>query len=409
MEFKKLKIADLVPASYNPRKALKPGDAEYEKIKNSITEFGYVEPVIVNSDMTIIGGHQRVTVLQALGYTEIDCIVIEIDKTKEKALNIALNKITGEWNKELLADLIKDLQDSDFDVATTGFDPPEIEQLFNSIHDKKIKEDDFDVDAELENPGVAKQGDIWCLGSHRVVCGDSTLPETYDVLMAGKKANMVLTDPPYNVNVEETAGKIKNDNMADEDFYKFLFAAFVNMEQSMENDASIYVFHADTEGYNFRKAFKDAGFYLSGCCIWKKNSLVLGRSPYQWQHEPCLFGWKKGGKHNWYSDRKQTTIWEYDRPKYSKDHPTMKPVALMSYPIQNSCMSNCIVLDPFLGSGSTLIACEQTNRICYGIELDEKFVDVIVKRFIEQTGSDKNVTVIRDGKNYAYKDVAISE
>lgn len=409
MEFKKLKIADLVPASYNPRKELKPGDAEYEKIKNSITEFGYVEPVIVNSDMTIIGGHQRVTVLQALGYTEIDCIVIEIDKTKEKALNIALNKITGEWNKELLADLIKDLQDSDFDVATTGFDPPEIEQLFNSVHDKKIKEDDFDVDAELEKPSVAKQSDVWCLGSHRVVCGDSILPETYGVLMAGKKANMVLTDPPYNVNVEETAGKIKNDNMADEDFYKFLFAAFVNMEQSMENDASIYVFHADTEGYNFRKAFKDAGFYLSGCCIWKKNSLVLGRSPYQWQHEPCLFGWKKGGKHNWYSDRKQTTIWEYDRPKASKDHPTMKPVALMSYPIQNSCMSNCIVLDPFLGSGSTLIACEQTNRICYGIELDEKFVDVIVKRFIEQAGSDENVTVIRDGKTYAYKDVAISE
>lgn len=405
MEFKKILISDLVPASYNPRKALKPGDAEYEKIKNSISEFGYCEPVIVNSDMTIIGGHQRVTVLQDLGYTEIDCVVIEIDKTKEKALNIALNKITGEWNKELLADLIKDLQDSDFDIGFTGFEPPEIEQLFNSVHDKKITEDDFDVDKELEKPNVAKQGDIWCLGPHRVICGDSTLPETYERLMDGKKANMVLTDPPYNVNVEETAGKIKNDNMDSESFYKFLFAAFVNMEQSMEADASIYVFHADTEGLNFRKAFVDAGFYLSGCCIWKKNSLVLGRSPYQWQHEPCLFGWKKGGKHNWYSDRKQTTIWEYDRPKESKDHPTMKPVALMAYPIQNSCMSNCIVLDPFLGSGSTLIACEQTNRICYGIELDEKFVDVIVRRFIEQSGSDDKVFVIRDGEKISYKDI----
>ena len=405
MEFKTLPIADLVPASYNPRKALKPGDAEYEKIKNSITEFGYCEPVIVNSDMTIIGGHPRVTVLQDLGYTEIDCVVIEIDKTKEKALNIALNKITGEWNKDLLADLIKDLQDSDFDITVTGFEPPEIDQLFNSIHDKKITEDDFNVDGELKKPNVAKQGDIWCLGSHRVICGDSTLPETYDALMQGKKANMVLTDPPYNVNVEETAGKIKNDNMDSESFYKFLFAAFVNMEQSMEPDASIYVFHADTEGLNFRKAFKDAGFYLSGCCIWKKNALVLGRSPYQWQHEPCLFGWKKGGKHNWYSDRKQTTIWEYDRPKASKDHPTMKPVALMAYPIQNSCMSNCIVLDPFLGSGSTLIACEQTNRICYGIELDEKFVDVIVRRYIEQTGSDEKVCVIRDGQTISYKDM----
>ena len=405
MEFKKLNIADLVPASYNPRKALKPGDAEYEKIKNSITEFGYVEPVIVNTDMTIIGGHQRVTVLSDLGYKDIDCIVIDIDKTKEKALNIALNKITGEWNKELLEDLIKDLKSSDFDVAFTGFDPPEIEQLFNSVHDKNITEDDFDMEEELSKPAIAKLGDVWLLGSHRVCCGDSTLPETYDVLMNSQKANMVLTDPPYNVNVEETAGKIKNDNMADEDFYNFLFAAFVNMEQSMEQDASIYVFHADTEGLNFRKAFAAAGFYLSGCCIWKKNALVLGRSPYQWQHEPCLYGWKKGGKHNWYSDRKQTTIWEYDRPKASKDHPTMKPVALMAYPIQNSSMSNCIVLDPFLGSGSTLIASEQTNRICYGIELDEKFVDVIVRRYIEQTSSEDGVFVVRDGVKIPYSEV----
>ena len=405
MEFRRIKIADLVPASYNPRKALKPGDSEYEKIKNSITEFGYVEPVIVNSDMTIIGGHQRVTVLFDLGYEDIDCIVIEIDKTKEKALNIALNKITGEWNKELLADLIKDLQSSNFDVSFTGFEPPEIEQLFNSVHDKNITEDDFDVEEELQKPAFSKAGDMWLFGRHRVCCGDSTLPETYDLLMDGRKANMVLTDPPYNVNVEETAGKIKNDNMADEDFYNFLFAAFVNMEQAMENDASIYVFHADTEGLNFRKAFAAAGFYLSGCCIWKKNALVLGRSPYQWQHEPCLYGWKKGGKHNWYSDRKQTTIWEYDRPKASKDHPTMKPVALMAYPIQNSCMSNCIVLDPFLGSGSTMIACEQTGRICYGIELDEKFMDVIVKRYVEQIGSSKDVFVIRDGEKIAYEDI----
>lgn len=243
------------------------------------------------------------------------------------------------------------------------------------------------------------------LGDHRVICGDSTKEETYDRLMEGKEVNMVLTDPPYNVNVEETAGKIKNDNMDSESFYKFLLSAFLNMIRVMANDASIYVFHADTEGLNFRHAFDEAGFYLSGCCIWKKNALVLGRSPYQWQHEPCLYGWKKSGKHNWYSDRKQTTIWEYDRPKASKDHPTMKPVALMAYPIQNSCMSNCIVLDPFLGSGSTLVACEQTNRICYGIELDEKFVDVIVRRYIEQAGDNDKVFVIRDGKKIAYKDL----
>lgn len=207
MEFQKLQIRDLIPASYNPRKKLKSGDKEFEKIKNSITEFGYVEPIIVNSDLTIIGGHQRVSVLEALGYTEIDCIVVEVDKTKEKALNIALNKITGEWNKELLADLIKDLQDSDFDIAFTGFEPPEIEQLFNSVHDKKIEEDDFDVEAELKKPSVSKQKDIWVLGRHRLVCGDAILPESYDLLMEGKKANLVVTDPPYNVNYEVSASK----------------------------------------------------------------------------------------------------------------------------------------------------------------------------------------------------------
>lgn len=405
MDFRKIRIADLVPASYNPRKKLKPGDKEYEKIKNSITEFGYVEPVIVNSDLTIIGGHQRVTVLTDLGYEKIDCIVVDVDKAKEKALNIALNKITGEWNKELLADLIQELQEADFDVAFTGFEPPEIEQLFNSVHDKKITEDDFDIEGELEKPAVAKQEDVWLLGRHRLVVGDSTLPETYDILMAGQRANLVVTDPPYNVNYEGTAGKIQNDHMEDEQFYQFLFATFVNMEHHMEPDASIYVFHADTEGLNFRRAFKAAGFYLSGTCIWKKQSLVLGRSPYQWQHEPILFGWKKGGKHNWYSDRKQTTIWEFDRPRKSENHPTSKPVGLIAYPVQNSCMSNCIVLDPFGGSGSTLMACEQTNRICYMAELDEKYADVIVNRYVEQNGSDKDVSVIRNGTKIEYCDL----
>lgn len=391
-------IGQLKPAAYNPRKQLKPGDKEYEKIKKSIQEFGYVEPIIVNYDMTVIGGHQRLTVLKNLGYEEVQCVVVHIeDEHKVKALNIALNKITGAWNEQLLADLIVDLQSVDFNVDLTGFEAPEVEQLFSKVHNKKVKEDDFDVDGELAKPTVARAGDIWFLGDHRVICGDATLPETYERLMVGKKANMVLTDPPYNVDVEETAGKIKNDNMPDDKFYQFLFAAFVNMEQNMEQDASIYVFHADTQGLNFRKAFKDAGFYLSGCCIWKKNALVLGRSPYQWQHEPCLFGWKLNGRHQWYSDRKQTTIWEYDRPKASKEHPTMKPVALMAYPIQNSSMSHCIILDPFLGSGSTLMACQQTGRICYGIELDEKFVDVIVRRYISEYG-DAGVFILRGMK-----------
>lgn len=406
MQWKTLSVDALRPAAYNPRKKLKAGDKEYEKIKNSILEFGYVEPIIVNYDMTVIGGHQRLTVLKDLGYTEVQCVEVHIeDENKVKALNIALNKITGAWNEQLLADLIVDLQSANFNTDFTGFEAPEIEQLFSKVHSKEVKEDDFDVEAELQKPTVSKLGDVWLLGRHRLVCGDSTLPETYAKLMEGKRANLVVTDPPYNVDVEETAGKIKNDNMSDEDFYKFLFSMFVNVEQNMEQDASIYVFHADSKGLTFRQAFHDAGFYLSGCCIWKKNALVLGRSPYQWQHEPCLFGWKVGGKHQWYSDRKQTTIWEYDRPKASKEHPTMKPVALMAYPIKNSCMSNCIVLDPFLGSGSTLIACEETNRICYGIELDEKFADVIVKRYIEKIGGSDDVYLLREGKQIPYSEV----
>lgn len=410
MQWQTLGLDALRPAAYNPRKKLKPGDKEYEKIKNSILEFGYVEPIIVNYDMTVIGGHQRLTVLRDLGYTEAQCVVLHIeDENKVKALNIALNKITGAWNEQLLADLLVDLRAVDFNTDLTGFEAPEIEQLFSKVHNKKIKEDDFDVDAELKRPTMAKAGDLWLLGRHKVLCGDSTLPDNFATLMGGDRANLVLTDPPYNVNVEESAGSIKNDNMPDEDFYKFLFAAFVNMEQSMAPDASIYVFHADSKGLIFRQAFKDAGFYLSGCCIWKKNSLVLGRSPYQWQHEPCLFGWKQGGKHMWYSDRKQTTIWEYDRPRASKDHPTMKPVALMAYPIQNSTMSNCIVLDPFLGSGSTLIACEETDRICYGIELDEKFVDVIVRRYAEHAGTTDNISVIRDGQTLPLSEVEATQ
>ena len=407
LTIKKMKIADLNPAKYNPRKELKPGDKEFEKLKNSIEHFGYVELIVVNTanHNTVISGHQRLNVLKYLNVDEIECVTVEMNETEEKALNIAMNKVSGEWNEQLLADLIVDLQSVDFNVDLTGFEAPEVEQLFSKVYNKKIKEDDFDVDGELAKPTVARAGDIWFLGDHRVICGDATLPETYERLMVGKKANMVLTDPPYNVDVEETAGKIKNDNMPDDKFYQFLFAAFVNMEQNMEQDASIYVFHADTQGLNFRKAFKDAGFYLSGCCIWKKNALVLGRSPYQWQHEPCLFGWKLNGRHQWYSDRKQTTIWEYDRPKASKEHPTMKPVALMAYPIQNSSMSHCIILDPFLGSGSTLMACQQTGRICYGIELDEKFVDVIVRRYISEYG-DAGVFILRGDEKIPYAEVA---
>ncbi|MFS9022576.1 site-specific DNA-methyltransferase [Streptococcus infantis] len=404
MEIKELPLKELKPAAYNPRKKLKKGDKEYEKIKQSLLKFGYVDPIIVNEDLTVIGGHQRLTVLKDLDYETAKCVIVDLPKEDEKALNIALNKITGQWDEALLADLLLDLQESDFNLDLTGFEPPEIDDILSNVHDKELSEDEFDVEEELKKPTVSRHGDIWQLGKHRVICGDSTKAETYKQLLDDRKANLVVTDPPYNVDVEETAGKILNDNMSDGDFYQFLLSMFTQVENHMEDDASIYVFHADTEGLNFRKAFKDAGFYLSGCCIWKKNSLVLGRSPYQWQHEPCLYGWKKKGKHQWFSDRKQTTIWEYDRPKSSKDHPTMKPIQLMAYPIQNSSMRGTIVLDPFLGSGSTLIAADQTGRVCYGIELDEKFVDVIVKRYIEVTG-DTEVTVQRNHEVLTYNQV----
>jgi DNA modification methylase len=406
MQIEKLKTELLIPADYNPRKDLKPGDPEYEKLKRSIEQFGYVEPVIWNKTTShVVGGHQRLKVLLDMGITEVECVVIEMDEEKEKALNIALNKISGDWDKDKLALLIADLQGADFDVSLTGFEPADLDALFKDSLKDGIHDDDFDVDAELQKPALTKQGDVWKLGQHRLVCGDSTKADTFTLLMDGKLANLVVTDPPYNVNYEGSAGKIKNDNMGNEAFYNFLLEAFKNTEAAMAKDASIYVFHADTEGLNFRKAFSESGFYLSGTCIWKKHSLVLGRSPYQWQHEPVLFGWKKSGKHNWYADRRQTTIWEFEKPKKNADHPTMKPVALVAYPILNSSMTNCIVLDPFGGSGSTLIACDQTERICYTIELDEKYCDVIVKRYIEQAGNADSVFLWRDGTEYKYRDL----
>ena len=408
MIIEKKNTADLLPADYNPRKDLKPSDAEYEKLKRSIEQFGYVEPVIWNQTTgRVVGGHQRLKVLMDMGMTEVDCVVVAMDEEKEKALNIALNKISGDWDKDKLALLIADLQGADFDVSLTGFEPAEIDTLFKDTLKDGVKDDDFDVGAELVQPTMTKPGDVWTLGRHRLICGDSTKAETYDLLMGSTKANLVITDPPYNVNYEGSAGKIKNDNMADEAFYNFLLDAYTQMHSAMADDASIYVFHADTEGLNFRRAFADAGFYLSGCCIWKKQSLVLGRSPYQWQHEPCLYGWKKNGKHQWYTGRKETTIWEFDKPKKNGDHPTMKPIPLLAYPIMNSSMSNSVVLDPFGGSGSTLIACEQTDRICYTIELDEKFCDVIVKRYIEQVGGADGIAVQRDGLTYKYSEVEV--
>lgn len=404
MKFVKKKITDLIPADYNPRKDLKPGDPDYEKLKRSMHEFGYVDPIIWNQQTGhVVGGHQRLKILQDEGIQEAECVVVSLDDEKEKTLNIALNKISGDWDKDKLALLMTDLQASDLDVSLTGFDENEISDLLSTADD--THDDDFDVDSELDKPTFSKPGDLWYLGKHTLLCGDATKTESYQKLLGDHKVNLVLTDPPYNVDYQSKAGKIKNDHQDNDKFYKFLLAAFQNMNTAMANDASIYVFHADTEGLNFRRAFQDAGFYLSGCCIWKKQSLVLGRSPYQWQHEPVLYGWKHDGNHEWYTGRKESTIWEFDRPKQSKEHPTMKPIPLLAYPIMNSTMSNCTVLDPFGGSGSTLIACEQTNRICYMMELDPKYCDVIVNRYIEQVDSDQKVSVERDGKSIPYSRV----
>ena len=402
-EMQLVPIAKLVPYVNNARTH---SPEQITKLRSSLREFGFINPVIIDRDFNVIAGHGRILAAKEEGIKEVPCVFADhLTEAQKKAYIIADNRMAMDagWDEELLRVEIESLQGMDFDPLLTGFDEKELAALFDD--GMEAKEDDFDVDAELQKPTFSKNGDVWTLGRHRLVCGDSTKAETYTTLMDGVKANLVITDPPYNVNYEGSAGKIKNDNMAGEKFYEFLLAAFQNMESVMAADASIYVFHADTGGLNFRRAFADAGFYLSGCCIWKKQSLVLGRSPYQWQHEPVLYGWKKKGKHEWYTGRKESTIWEFDKPKKNTDHPTMKPIPLLAYPILNSSMTGCTVLDPFGGSGSTLLACEQTKRRCYMVDLDEKFCDVIVKRYIEQVGSSDQVTVTRNGKTYTYTEV----
>lgn len=406
MIVRKVSVSEINPAEYNPRKDLKPGDLAYEKLKRSMTEFGYVEPIIWNEGTgNIVGGHQRYKVLVEEGYTEVECVVVKLSSEREKALNVALNKVTGDWEFEALADLIKDLEAQDFDVTLTGFGAAEIEDLFSQVHDKDATEDDYDVNKALEEATFVKPGDVWFLGRHRLMCGDATSAKDVATLMDGKKANLIVTDPPYNVDFKSASGlKIQNDKQEDNQFYEFLLSSFKNMAEHTVLGGSIYVFHADTEGYNFRKAFIEAGFHLSGVCIWKKSSLVLGRSPYNWIHEPILFGWLKGGKHKWFTGRSETTVWNYDKPKKNDSHPTMKPIPLLCYPIKNSSQVNGIVLDTFGGSGSTLIACEQIDRICHTMELDPKYATVIVKRYIKQIGTDDDVFVIRSGEKISYKE-----
>ena len=386
-------LSELHPADYNPRVALKPGNPEYEKIKNSIEAFGYVDPIIVNSDGTIIGGHQRYNVLLDLGYDTTQVVVVDATKEQEKALNIALNKITGEWDEEKLCDLLIELDLSDIDMQLSGFTYDELENLKIKFDNDEAKEDeDFDEEAALSaarKETRTKRGDVWVLGEHRLVCGDARNADDMGKLMSGMKADLFLTDPPYNVDYvgkTKDALKIENDKMTDQEFRDFLLGAFSIAKGSMKSGAAFYIWHADSKGYDFRGACMDVGWQVRQCLIWVKDILVMGRQDYQWQHEPCLYGWNEGASHAWYSDRKQTTLLQFDRPARSKEHPTMKPVPLFGYLIQNSTKSGDIVLDSFCGSGTTVIAAEQLERKAYCIELDEVYCDVIVRRWEEFTG-----------------------
>lgn len=402
-EMQLVPLGKLVPYINNARTH---SPEQLTKLRSSLREFGFINPVIIDRDYNIIAGHGRVLAAKEEGIMEVPCVFVDyLTEAQKKAYILADNRMALDagWDEELLRIEIESLQGEDFDVSLTGFEEQELADLFAIEGDKAAKDDDFELSAALEKASFVERGDLWIVGRHRLLCGDATRTEDVERLMDGKKANLVVTDPPYGVSFKSSDGlTIQNDSMKDEEFYTFLLTAFQCMAEHLENGGSAYVFHADTEGLNFRKAFIDVGFHLAGVCIWVKNSLVLGRSDYQWQHEPVLFGWKKGGKHSWYSDRRQTTIWNYDKPKRNKNHPTSKPLDLLGYPICNSSQENAIVLDTFGGSGSTLMACEQLNRICHMMELDEKYASVILRRYVEDTGDKENVYVIRGDEQIPY-------
>lgn len=395
----------LVPYANNARTH---SPEQIGKLRSSLREFGFINPVIIDRDFGIIAGHGRVIAAREEGITEVPCVFVDhLTEAQKKAYIIADNRMALDagWDEELLRVEIEALQAEAFDISLTGFGDDEIADLFGKEKDD-VEDDDYDLSAALEKAAFVQRGDRWFVGKHRLYCGDATNPDDVAALMDGNRANLVLTDPPYGVSFKSASGlTIQNDSMKNEEFYNFLRKAFDNMVAHLENGGSAYVFHADTEGLTFRQAFVDAGFHLAGVCIWAKNSLVLGRSDYQWQHEPVLYGFLKNGKHRWYSDRKQTTIWNFDKPKRNANHPTSKPLDLLSYPLGNSSQENAIVIDTFGGSGSTLMACEKTNRICYTMELDEKYASVILRRYVEDTGDSDGVYVIRNGERIPYADL----
>ena len=404
-EMQLISIDKLVPYVNNARTH---SAEQILKLRSSLREFGFVNPIIIDREFNVIAGHGRLMAAKEEGIEEVPCVFVDyLTDAQKKAYILADNRMAMDagWDEELLKIEMEELQNLGYDLEFTGFDEKELADLFG-IDDKEVKDDDFDLTAALEKASFVERGDVWFVGKHKLMCGDATSSEDVAKLMEDKKANLILTDPPYNVAFKSSDGlTIQNDSMDNNDFYEFLYLSFKNMADHLENGGAAYVFHADTEGLNFRKAFIDAGFHLAGCCIWVKDSLVLGRSDYQWQHEPVLYGFLQNGKHPWYSDRKQTTIWNFDKPKKNSNHPTSKPLDLLAYPINNSTQANAIVIDTFGGSGSTLMACEQMNRICYTMELDEKYASVILRRYVEDTNDSENVYVIRDGVKILYKDL----
>lgn len=406
-EMQMVAVSKLVPYVSNARTH---SAEQIMKLRSSLREFGFINPVIIDSDYNVIAGHGRIMAAKEEGLKEVPCVLVDyLTESQKKAYILADNRMAMDagWDEELLRIEIESLQADGFDIGFTGFDENELADLFGTDDTSDIKDDGYDLSAALEKATFVEKGDIWTVGRHRLMCGDATASVDVSTLMDGKKANLVITDPPYNVAFESSDGlSIKNDKMTTDKFYEFLLAAFKNMANYLESGGAAYIFHADTEGLNFRRAFLDAGFRLSGCCIWVKNSLVLGRSDYQWQHEPVLYGFLPG-KHYWSkaAGRSQTTIWNFDKPKKNNNHPTSKPLDLLAYPIGNSSRENAVIIDTFGGSGSTLMACEKTNRICYTMELDEKYASVILRRYVEDTGDVDNVFTIRNGVKLTYSEL----
>lgn len=382
MQILNICVKDLTPYANNPRR----NDDTVSALAESIKEFGFKVPIVIDKNNVIVCGDTRLKAAKKLGLKQVPCVMAD-DLTDEqvKAFRLADNKIAelSTWDIDKLKLEIQGLKDLDLsiDLSKFGFDKDLL------CGDSEEDEFDFDIEAEKIAEPITQRGDLWLLGKHRLLCGDACNAEDLARLMNGVKADTYLTDPPYNVDYEGKAGKIKNDSMTDVQFCEFLTTAFKNASEHLKSGGAFYIWHADSEGYNFRAACNNASFKVRQCLIWLKNSIVLGRQDYQWKHEPCLYGWKGGGSHTWLNNRKQTTILEFDRPAKSRLHPTMKPVRLFDYLIRNSTPVGGIVLDTFAGSGTTLIACAQNNRLSYSIELEEKNCDVIVKRYERLIGA----------------------